>query len=79
MRSALFCRLGLLLTAACSTPPAAPAPSFGSPESAAAYVVLRPRARDETRTIILNVPPDVDMAAPTLRAELRGVVESVLV
>jgi hypothetical protein len=54
-------------------------PSFGSPESAAAYLVLRPREHDETRTVILNIPPDVGMAAATLGAELRGVADSVLV
>jgi hypothetical protein len=79
MRSAVMRTFGLLATAACSTTPAAPVPSFGSPESAAAYLVLRPRARDETRTVILNIPPDVDMAAAPLRAELRGVADSVLV
>jgi hypothetical protein len=79
MRSALICTFGLLMTPACSSAPASPVPSFGSPESAAAYLVLRPRERDETRTVILNIPPDVDMAAATLRAELRGVADSVLV
>jgi hypothetical protein len=59
MRSAPICSFGLLVTAACSSAPAAPAPSFGSPESAAAYLVLRPRERDETRMVILNIPPDV--------------------
>jgi hypothetical protein len=78
MRSALICTFRLLTTAACSSAPAAPVPSFGSPESAAAYLVLRPRARDETRTVILNIPPGVDMAAPTLRAELRDVADSIL-
>jgi transposase len=79
MRSPLIRRLGLLMTAACSGAPAAPVPSFGSPESAAAYLVLRPRERDETRTVILNIPPDVDMAAATLGAELHGAADSVLV
>jgi hypothetical protein len=79
MRSTLICTLGLLATTACWTTPAAPVPSFGSPESAAAYRVLRPRAREETRTVILNIPPDVDMAAATLQAELGGVADSVLV
>jgi hypothetical protein len=79
MRSALSRTVGLLVTAACSTPPAAPLPSFGSPESAAAYLVLRPRARDETRRVILNIPPDVDMATATLQAELRSLADSVLV
>jgi hypothetical protein len=53
-------------------------PSLGSPESAA-YLVLRARGREETRTVILNIPPAVDMAAATLRAELRDVADSVLV
>jgi hypothetical protein len=79
MRSALICTVGLLVTGACSTPPAAPVPSFGSPESAAAYLVLRPRARDATRRVILNIPPDVDMATATVQAELHSVADSVLV
>ena len=79
MRSALICTVGLLVTAACSTAPAAPAPTFGSPESAAAYMVLRPRAREETRMVIVNVPPDVNMTAARLQAELRDVADSVLV
>ena len=67
------------MTAVCSSAPAAPAPSFGSPESAAAYLVLRPRERDETRTVILNIPPGVAMAAVTPGVELRGVADSVVV
>jgi hypothetical protein len=79
MRSALIRTFGLLMTAACSSAPAAPVPVFGSPESAAAYLVLRARGRKETRTVILNIPPAVDMAAATLRVELRDVADSILV
>jgi hypothetical protein len=79
MRSTPISAFGLLMMAACSSAPAAPAPSFGSPESAAAYLVLRPRERDETRTVILNIPPGVDMAAARPGVELRGVADSVLV
>jgi transposase len=63
MRSTLMGTFGLLMMAACSSAPAPPVPSFGSPESAAAYLVLQPRERGETRTVILNIPPGVDMAA----------------
>jgi hypothetical protein len=70
--------VGLLLATGCSTGPASPAPGFGSPESAAAYLVLRPRERKESRTVILNVPPGVDVSAPALRAELRAVADEVV-
>jgi hypothetical protein len=78
MRSALFCSLGYLVMVACSTGPASPAPSFGSPESAAAYLVLQPREREELGTVILNIPPGVGLSTATLQAELGPVADRVV-
>src|SRR4051794_21161782 len=75
---AFACGVGFLPATGCSTGPASPAPSFGSPESAAAYLVLRSRQREESRTVILNVPPGVDVSAPALQAELRAVAGQVV-